>query len=151
MNSVSTKNYFGSRFRTLLKKPNMYLIKLLTYNFIMGSCMTVSSDVVSCLRVAQQKHSMPLFQISVRITDPMNDGRKRKPRYLGRDTGWAFITDTGNRTQEDVLLLLSCWSCWVGPEKGHKDDQRAGAPPLRGQAESWGSSAWRREGSEETL
>ena len=27
----------------------------------------------------------------------------------------------------------------LGPEEGHKDDQRAGAPPLRGQAESSGA------------
>ena len=38
-----------------------------------------------------------------------------------------------------------------GPEEGHKDDQRAGAPPLRGHTESWGSSAWRKEVSKETL
>ena len=28
-------------------------------------------------------------------------------------------------------------SCWSGPEEGHKDDQRAGEPPLQEQAESW--------------
>ena len=28
---------------------------------------------------------------------------------------------------------------------------RAGAPPLSGQAEKWGSSSWRREGPEETI
>jgi len=39
----------------------------------------------------------------------------------------------------------------AGPEEGHKDDQRDGAPPPRGQAESWGLSSWRREGSAGTL
>ena len=29
------------------------------------------------------------------------------------------------------------------PEEGHKNDPRDGTPPLRGQAESWGCSAWR--------
>jgi len=39
----------------------------------------------------------------------------------------------------------------VGPEEGHKDNARAGAPLLSGKAESWGCSAWRREGCGETL
>jgi len=33
------------------------------------------------------------------------------------------------------------------PEEGHKNDPRDGTPLLQGQAESWGCSAWRREGS----
>ena len=33
----------------------------------------------------------------------------------------------------------------AGPEEGHKDDLRAGAPLL------WGCSGWRREGCRETL
>ena len=38
------------------------------------------------------------------------------------------------------------------PREGHEDDQRAGASPRRGQAEAaLGCSAWRREGSKETL
>ena len=38
-----------------------------------------------------------------------------------------------------------------GPEDDHRDDQRSGVPPLRGQAGgSCACSAWRREGCEET-
>jgi len=33
------------------------------------------------------------------------------------------------------------------PEEGHKHDPRDGTLPLEGLAESWGWSAWRREGS----
>ena len=32
-----------------------------------------------------------------------------------------------------------CGAVGAGPEKGHKDDQRAGAPPLQGQAERAGA------------
>ena len=39
----------------------------------------------------------------------------------------------------------------AGPEEGREDNERVGAPALGGQAESWGSSAWGREGSRETL
>ena len=35
-------------------------------------------------------------------------------------------------------------------EEGHKNDPRNGTSPLPGQSESWGYSAWRREGSWET-
>jgi len=39
----------------------------------------------------------------------------------------------------------------AGPEEGHENDPRAGTPLLCGIADSWGCSAWRREGSKETL
>ena len=40
----------------------------------------------------------------------------------------------------------------AGPGEGHEDDQRAGAAQGRGQAEGvLGTSAWRREGCEETF
>jgi len=35
-------------------------------------------------------------------------------------------------------------------EEGHRNYPRDGTPLLRGQAESWGCSAWRREGCEVT-
>lgn len=38
----------------------------------------------------------------------------------------------------------------VGPEKGHKNDQKDEMPLWR-KAESWGCSAWRREGSKTLL
>lgn len=38
-----------------------------------------------------------------------------------------------------------------GPEEGHTDDQRDGAPLLRGKAVSWDCSGCRGEGSEDLL
>ena len=42
-------------------------------------------------------------------------------------------------------------TCWRRCRGGHKKGQRAGAPLLWGKAESWGFSAWRRDGCKETL
>jgi len=40
-------------------------------------------------------------------------------------------------------------SVGVCPDEGHKNDPWDGSPSPQGQAESWGCSAWRREGSRE--
>ena len=34
--------------------------------------------------------------------------------------------------------IRKTWNCWSGSRASHKDIQRAGAPLLRRQAESWG-------------
>ena len=76
---------------------------------------------------------------------------------LGRLIWWVPTLPTTGRlelphsvlwppTQEGQRAVL------VGPpEEGNEDNQKAGECPQWGHAESWGSSAWRREDSGATL
>ena len=60
------------------------------------------------------------------------------------DPTWSPASSSG------ALRAEKTWTCKSRSRGGHKNDQRTGTPLMRKGWESWGWSAWRREGSRKT-
>ena len=83
----------------------------------------------------------PYPELQQEKCDQKVEGGDSAPPFLSRGTPPGVVNPVlGPPTQERHGAVRA------GSEEGHEDDQRSGAPPLRGHDErSWGSSARRRE------